>query len=141
MSILSKIFGVGGDSVAKPIEAIGGVLDSLFTSDEERLDKEILMQRLSMKGSELQMAINQVEAQHRSTFVAGWRPFIGWVCGTALAYNYIVRDIIAWVITNWGDQTLTMPPALAMEHLITILGGMLGLAGMRTYEKLSGRAK
>lgn len=141
MGILSRIFGVGGEAAAKPIEAVGGVLDSLFTSDEERLDKQILLERLAMKGPELQMAINTVEAQHRSIFVAGWRPFIGWVCGSALLYNYILRDIAAWIITNWGDASMTMPPALAMEHLMTILTGMLGLAGMRTYEKLAGRSK
>lgn len=141
MGILSKIFGVGGEAAAKPIEAVGGVLDSLFTSDEEKLDKKILMQRLKQRMPELQVALNQVEAQHRSIFVAGWRPFVGWVCGSALAYNYIVRDIMAWGITNWGDQTMTMPPALQMEHLMTVLLGLLGLGGLRTYEKVKGRAK
>ena len=44
----------------------------------------------------LQNEINKVEAQHRSVFVSGWRPFIGWVCGVALAYNFIVRDLLTW---------------------------------------------
>lgn len=78
----------------------------------------------------IQNEVNKIEAQHRSIFVAGWRPFIGWVCGVALLYNFILRDIIAWLSPN------IMPPALQMEHLLTVLLGMLGLGGLRTYEKL-----
>ena len=56
--------------------------------------KELDPQRLI----ELQAEINKLEAQHRSIFVAGWRPFIGWICGFALAYNFIIRDLFIWVI-------------------------------------------
>ena len=80
---------------------------------------------------ELQAEINKMEAQHRTIFVAGWRPFIGWVCGVALAYNFVLRDMLVW---QMGAETA--PPALQMEHLMTVLIGMLGLGGMRTFEKL-----
>lgn len=83
----------------------------------------------------VQNEVNKIEAQHRSIFVAGWRPFIGWVCGVALLYNFILRDIIAWLSPD------IMPPALQMDHLITILLGMLGLGGLRTYEKLKDKSK
>ena len=83
----------------------------------------------------VQNEVNKIEAQHRSIFVAGWRPFIGWVCGLALLYNFILRDIIAWISPN------IMPPALHMEHLLTVLMGMLGLGGLRTYEKLKDKSK
>jgi hypothetical protein len=79
---------------------------------------------------ELQSEINKMEAQHRTIFVAGWRPFIGWVCGIALAYNFVLRDMLVWYM---GAETA--PPALQMEHLMTVLIGMLGLGGMRTFEK------
>jgi hypothetical protein len=79
---------------------------------------------------ELQSQINKMEAQHRTIFVAGWRPFIGWVCGIALAYNFVLRDMLVWYM---GAETA--PPALQMEHLMTVLIGMLGLGGMRTFEK------
>ncbi len=79
---------------------------------------------------ELQSEINKMEAQHRTIFVAGWRPFIGWVCGVALAYNFVLRDMLVWYM---GAETA--PPALQMEHLMTVLIGMLGLGGMRTFEK------
>ena len=93
--------------------------------------KEIDPQKLI----ELQAEINKVEAQHRTIFVAGWRPFIGWVCGFALAYNFVLRDMLIWFI---GPEQV--PPALQMEHLMTVLVGMLGLGGMRTFEKLNNKS-
>ena len=93
--------------------------------------KEIDPQKLI----ELQSEINKVEAQHRTIFVAGWRPFIGWVCGVALAYNFVLRDMLIWFI---GPEQV--PPALQMEHLMTVLIGMLGLGGMRTFEKFKDKS-
>ena len=83
----------------------------------------------------VQSEINKMEAQHRSIFVAGWRPFIGWICGVALFYNFIIRDVIAWV------SPMAMPPAIQMDQLITILLGMLGLGGLRTFEKIKDKTK
>ena len=85
---------------------------------------------------ELQTKINKIEASHRTVFVAGWRPFIGWVCGVALAYNFVIRDLFIWI-----TKTADAPPALQMEHLMTVLLGMLGLGGLRTYEKLNDKTK
>jgi len=100
--------------------------------------------REAIKGKELdpnelisiQTKINEIEAQHRTVFVAGWRPFVGWVCGVALAYNFVVRDLFIWAL-----QPEAVPPALQMEHLMTVLMGMLGLGGLRTYEKLKDKTK
>lgn len=100
--------------------------------------------REAIKGKELdpnelisiQTRINEIEAKHRTVFVAGWRPFIGWVCGFALAYNFVIRDLFIWAL-----QPENVPPALQMEHLMTVLMGMLGLGGLRTYEKLKDKAK
>ena len=83
----------------------------------------------------IQNEVNKLEAQHRSVFVSGWRPFIGWICGIALAYNFIIRDIVSWFLPT------SLPPALQMEHLMTVLLGMLGLGGLRTYEKLKDKTK
>lgn len=137
MSLLGTILGGG---VAAPIRAVGAIVDDLFTSDEERLDKEEALMRLAQRPAMIQAEINRIEAQHRSVFVAGWRPFIGWVCGAALAYSFILRDLLAWAIVAWGYDVVA-PPELAMEHLITILMALLGLGGFRTFEKLAGRAK
>lgn len=100
--------------------------------------------REAIKGKELdpneliaiQTKINEIEAQHRTVFVAGWRPFIGWICGIALAYNFVIRDLIIWFT---GPDS--MPPALQMDHLMTVLLGMLGLGGLRTYEKIKDKVK
>ena len=136
---LASLLGVSG-GISKPIDAIGNVLDKLFTSKDEKLTHEELRMRLMMKPDIAQVEINKLEAQHRSKFVAGWRPFIGWVCGVALLYNFIVRDIIAWML-RINAPLIEPPPELAMEHLMTVLLGMLGLGGMRTYEKLKGKSK
>ena len=85
---------------------------------------------------ELQTKINEIEAGHRTVFVAGWRPFIGWVCGGALAYNFVIRDLFIWI-----TKTTDAPPALQMEHLMTVLLGMLGLGGLRTFEKIKDKVK
>ena len=84
----------------------------------------------------IQTKINEIEAGHRTVFVAGWRPFIGWVCGVALAYNFIIRDLFIWAL-----DPQEVPPALQMEHLMTVLLGMLGLGGLRTYEKVKDKNK
>ena len=119
LGLLSK--GSGNKSVAGNLawdirEAIKG----------KELDPEKLI--------ELQTKINAVEAQHRTLFVAGWRPFIGWICGVALAYNFVIRDLFIWI-----TKTTEAPPALQMDHLMTVLLGMLGLGGLRTYEKIKGK--
>ena len=136
---ISTLFS-GGKTISEPVEAIGNVLDKLFTSKDEKLSHEEVRMRLMMQPDLAQVELNKVEAQHRSMFVAGWRPFIGWVCGYALLYNFIIRDIVSWIIRVYWPLTES-PPELAMTHLMTVLMGMLGLGGMRTYEKLKGVTK
>lgn len=123
LKALLKILGLGKN---EDISGLGIEIRELLKG------KEIDPQKLI----ELQAEINKVEAQHRTIFVAGWRPFIGWVCGFALAYNFVLRDLLVWWV---GPDTA--PPALQMEHLITVLVGMLGLGGMRTFEKINDRTK
>jgi len=135
--LLGKIMGGG---IAEPIEAVGNILDKLFTSDDERLSRQEAQQRVLQRPAMVQAEINKVEASHRSVFVAGWRPFIGWTCGAALAYNFIARDLIVWAFAAFAP-TMPVPPALQMEELLTVLLGLLGLGTLRTVEKIGGRAK
>ena len=137
MSFLGKIF---ASSAAQPIEAVGNVLDKLFTSDDEKLDKKLLFARLAQEPSIAQIELNKVEAQHKSRFTSGWRPFIGWVCGIALLYNFIVRDIVSYILIINNPEAV-LPPELAMTHLMTVLMGMLGLGSLRTVEKLANKTK
>jgi len=87
-----------------------------------------------------QLEINKAEAQHGSIFVAGWRPGIGWICGGALAWNFIVQPIVTWGAFVSGVDLAGMP-TLDTGELTTILLGMLGLGGLRTYEKSVGVAR
>jgi hypothetical protein len=122
-----------------PIEAVGKVLDTLFTSDKERLDKQLMLSRLASQSEMVQAEINKIEAGQRTLFVAGWRPFIGWICGVGLAYNFILRDLMAWIFRHSGE-VVALPP-LDIEALMTLLYALLGLGGLRTYEKVTGRSR
>jgi hypothetical protein len=81
-----------------------------------------------------QAEIGKMEAQHRSVFVAGWRPFIGWVCGTGLGFVFVFNPIIQWITGQAG-------PSMPTEAMMTLVVSLLGLAGYRTVEKVSGTAK
>ncbi len=83
--------------------------------------------------------INKAEAQHSSIFVSGWRPFIGWICGAALAFNYIIRPFWLWAQTVWFPDA-PVPPGLD-DSLWELMFGMLGLGGLRTVEKLKGKTR
>ena len=123
----------------EPIEAVGNVLDALFTSDKERLDKKAVLARIAQQPGLVQLEINKIEAAHKTVFVAGWRPFIGWVCRLALFYNFIARDLMVWALAL--TRADTPPPPLHLDVLTTILYALFGLGGMRTFEKLQGHAK
>ena len=135
-SFLSKT----AEEATGPIEAVGNLLDALFTSDKERLDKKAVLARIAQQPGLVQAEINKIEAAHKSLFVAGWRPFIGWVCGLALFYNFVLRDLLVWGLTLSQADT-PPPPVLHIDVLTTILYALLGLGGMRTFEKWQGRAK
>ena len=82
----------------------------------------------------LQAEINKLEAQHRSLFVAGWRPAIGWTCAVGLTFPFIINPLLQWYSGKPG-------PELPLEALTTLIVSLLGLGGLRTVEKLTGRTK
>jgi hypothetical protein len=87
-----------------------------------------------------QLEINKQEASHPSIFVAGWRPFIGWVCGVALVWNFIIQPLLLWIAWMMPELGIDMStaPKLDSGELMTVLLGMLGLGGLRTYERRLG---
>lgn len=95
--------------------------------------------RLALASDQSQNTINQTEAASSELFVAGWRPFIGWVCGVAFCYHFVLQPILAFAIVNSGG-TVNLP-AFDMDALFTVLMGMLGLGGLRTIEKIKGGQK
>jgi hypothetical protein len=80
--------------------------------------------------------VNKVEAASNSVLVAGWRPYIGWVCGTAFAINFVVGPLASWATSLFGHPVIF--PILNMTELMPVLMGMLGLGGMRSWEKVNG---
>ena len=82
-----------------------------------------------------QLKVNEAEAQSSSIFVAGWRPFIGWVCGAALLYSYLLVPLVVWLGFVIG-KPVPKPPTLD-ANLWELMFGMLGMGALRTYEKVS----
>ena len=115
-----------------PVVAIGSLLDELFTSDEETLNLEILKQRVAQQPNLVQNKINQVQAAHRSLFVAGARPFLMWVCGLGFLFAFVINPILQWLWPEIGT------PQLPLDVMMELTLAMLGLAGLRTVEKLKG---
>ena len=123
-----------GGSAAKPIEAVFKGIDSLVTSDEERAAAELIKLKAMQEPDKLQVELNKIEASHRTIFVAGWRPAIGWLCAAGLAFPFIINPSLQWALGDPG-------PDLPINALMELVLAMLGLAGLRTFEKMQGKAK
>jgi len=87
-----------------------------------------------------QLEINKAEATHKSIFVAGWRPFIGWTCGIALCWHFVISPVTLFMCA-YLDIFIPDLPAFDMGSLMTVLMGMLGLGGLRSFEKYKGLTK
>lgn len=127
------------------VKGFGDIIDNLHTSDEERQALDLEEKKLDAGLLAGQIEINKFEAQHKSKFVSGWRPAVGWICALGMGYEFLVRPLLGWVwkllqAKSIVSATLDVPPGLELESLMTVLLGMLGLAGYRTYEKNKGVA-
>jgi len=131
MGILASLFTSG---LAKPIEAFGDLLDKVTDTDEEKLQAQAVLEKIRQHPAELQAAINIMEAQSTSTYKGGWRPFIGYVCGIGLAFPFVINPCLQWYTGDSGPQ---MP----LDAILDLVIAMLGLSGVRTYEKLKGITK
>ena len=87
-----------------------------------------------------QMAINKEEASSGSLFKGGWRPCIGWICGIAFGYHFVLQPVIVFIVVLIGMDIPELH-SFDMGTLLTVLGGMLGIGGLRTYEKQKGLTK
>ena len=113
--------------VAGIIDKVAGHVDK-FTLDKE--EKAQLIQEIN----KAQIEVNKVEAGSTNLFVSGWRPFVGWTCGVALCYHFVLQPFLMFVLLSIGNPMEL--PVFHMETLTTVLMGMLGLGGLRTYEKV-----
>ena len=120
------------------LPAVTNVIGRFLPEDKEakaKAEREIEQQLTThlAKIDLAQLDINKTEAAHRSIFVAGWRPFIGWTCGVALAWTYVMTPILNFILAQTGH--LMELPAMYMSQMMPVLMGMLGLGGLRTFEK------
>ena len=113
--------------VAGIIEKVVDKIDD-FTLDKS--EKAELIQEIN----KAQIEVNKVEANSNSLFVAGWRPFVGWTCGVALCYHFVLQPFLVFLLYSSGYQMDL--PVFDMTTLTTILMGLLGLGGLRSYEKV-----
>jgi hypothetical protein len=127
------------------VPAISKLLDKLIPDPAAREQAKLALVKaeresdleefhLALSADQMQADINKTEAASAEIFVSGWRPFIGWVCGVAFAYHFIVQPLLAFAIANTGGDAEL--PAFDMNALSTVLMGMLGLGGLRTLEKI-----
>ena len=128
------------------IPAISQLLDKIIPDPAARQQARLaLMQaenqgalqqmQLALQASQMQADINKQEAANGSLFIAGWRPFIGWVCGAAFAYHFILQPLFTYIMAACGHNFPL--PAFDMQQLSAVLMGMLGLGGLRTIEKIN----
>ena len=140
--MLNKIFGsIAGGGIVSAAEGVANIIDQFVETDDEKRAAELIKAKLMMQPSLAQVELNKIEAGHRSIFVAGWRPFIGWVCGFALLWHFILFDLLNWITVNFFPHVTALSELTGTETLVTILLSLLGLGAMRTVEKFGGRAR
>ena len=145
MGILAKLFapavGETVKGIGEGVSTLANGLRSAITGEmppEVRAKIEELVIQAESLDRQSQSEINKMEAQHRSIFIAGWRPFIGWTCGVSFCMHFIIFPLAEWYMgylemLGFGER-IEMPQ-LDMDQLIPLVLGMLGLGVYRTYEK------
>jgi len=132
------------DLLGKLVEPVSNVLDKVVEDKDQkaRLAHEIatMAERHAQELARGQIEINKEEAKSRNIFIAGWRPFVGWTCGLALFWHFLGLPVTLFV-TGWFNLQHPPLPEFDMQSLMTVLLGMLGLGGMRTFEKFKGITK
>ena len=131
--MLGKLF--GGDT----IKAVGNVIDDMHFSGEEKEKLKLQMKEIDARLKEKQLDINKAEASHRSKFVSGWRPFLGWVSGLSIGYVYLFQPILDMILQMFQVQVDWVQ--LDLGQLMPLVLGMLGLGGLRSFEKAKGLTK
>lgn len=132
MGLLAKFLGNG---IGSTVQGIAGAIDKFIETPEEKKAAKIILMKLQQRPDEVQAEINKIEAGHRSLFVAGWRPAIGWVCTTALTWGWIIAPILQFI---YPDR---MMPAIEVGQAISLIMALLGMGALRSYEKRSGLTK
>lgn len=126
--------------VSGGIKGIADAVDTFVETPDEKAAIALKRAALDAEAQMRQMDVNRQEAAHRSVWVAGWRPAIGWVGAAAIAYAFIVQPMLVYLLAVWSPGT-PAPPPIDLSGLWPLLIGMLGLGGLRTLEKKGGLTK
>ncbi|MDE3023135.1 MAG: hypothetical protein KGI54_15015, partial [Pseudomonadota bacterium] len=148
-SLVANALGTGAtpDAVSQALKTDPAAAVKLATLQEEQAVafKQMTLQQATAEiqaqaqMSTAQIAVNQTEATKNSLFVAGWRPFIGWSCGAAFCYAFILQPFMQFGLVAAGvKMDASALPILNLADMMPVLLGMLGLGGMRTFEKVKG---
>jgi hypothetical protein len=131
------------------IPAVTSILDKVVPDPQMKADAQLKMLEMAQKGemavldADLKLALGQMEVNKveagTDLFRGGWRPAVGWTCVAGLAYNFVVQPILPWVISVFGGSVPPLPN-IDNETLLVLLTGMLGLGGLRTFERIKGKA-
>jgi hypothetical protein len=117
------------------------VIDKLWPDPVKAAEGKLALLKLQQDGELVEIAgqieINKEEAKNPSLFVSGWRPAVGWTCVAGLLYSFLGQPLLSWM---GAIYSYPIPPVLDLGVLFSILGGMLGLGGLRTIEKTKGVA-
>jgi len=126
------------------IGPVTGLLDKFIEDKDQKnaLAHEIatMSEKHAQELAMAQIDVNKAEAASGSIFKGGWRPFIGWVCGFAFAYHFILQPILLFGVAAAGISIPSLPE-FDMSQMMPVLLGMLGLGGLRTFEKQKGITK
>ena len=132
------------DLLGKLVDPVSNILDKVIEDKDQKakLAHEIatMAERHAQELAKGQIDINKEEAKSRNIFIAGWRPFVGWTCGLALFWHFLGLPVTLFV-TGWFNLQHPPLPEFDMNSLMTVLLGMLGLGGMRSFEKFKGVTK
>jgi hypothetical protein len=131
------------------IPAITQIFDKVIPDPQAAADAKLKAMELGQRGelavldADLKLALGQLEVNKveagTDMFRGGWRPSVGWVCVFGLAYQFLLQPLLPWAVTVFGG-TVPPLPAIDNETLMVLLTGMLGLGGLRTFERVKGRA-
>ena len=135
------------DPITAGLDFAGKLIDRLWPDQVQRDAAKLKLLEMQQTGElaaltaetelmKAQIAVNTAEASNEHVFVSGWRPFIGWVCGSAFAYHFVFQPFFAFLLAASNHSVVL--PVFNMDALYTVLAGLLGLGGLRTFEKVKG---
>lgn len=138
------------DAIGAGLGVLGKIIDRVVPDPAQAQAAQLELLKLAQTGelaaltaetslTQGQLDINKVEAASSSVFVAGWRPFIGWICGVGLSIQFVVAPFATWAVALLHRPDVVFP-VLNGDVLMALVSGLLGLGGLRTFDKLKGTA-